>query len=140
MRTYQDVLLAHEGLELRLYKDTKGILTIGVGRNIQENGISKDEAMYLLENDIKKAQEDLRKIFSNFDKLPHPIKLVLVDMMFNLGYDRFSGFKHMIAAVKGEDWKGMIAEMRDSKWCKELSNRCQDDVNIVKRFANLVEL
>ena len=36
-------LVAHEGLRLQVYKDTLGIDTIGIGRNLQDRGISKEE-------------------------------------------------------------------------------------------------
>ena len=59
----------HEGLELKMYQCPVGRWTIGVGRNIEDKGISEEEAMFLLENDIKECIEDLEKIFPDFDEL-----------------------------------------------------------------------
>lgn len=134
--TYKDILLKHEGLRLKPYEDTKGILTIGVGRNLRDNGISEEEAEFMLENDIVSTLQDLRKVFDDFDTFPYNVKLVLVDMMFNLGMDRFLGFKKMIQAVKNRDWMGMIREMKDSKWCRELTSRCADDVNLIDEMIS----
>ena len=129
----EELLIKHEGLELKPYKDTRGILTIGVGRNLEDNGIEQDEALYMLENDINRCKNELREIFNDFDELPENVKLVLIDMIFNLGKSRFLKFKHMISAVKNRNWGNMIKEMKDSKWCRELKNRCEDDVELVQK-------
>jgi len=130
----QELLIKHEGLKLKPYKDTKGILTIGVGRNLEDNGIATDEAMYMLKNDIERVEQELKEIFLDFEELPENVKMVLIDMDFNLGKSRFLQFRKMIQAVKNKDWKAMIEEMKDSKWCRELINRCKDDVNLITSF------
>ena len=134
--TYEEILKKHEGFRTKLYKDTKGLYTIGVGRNIQENGIREIEAEFMLKNDIEQAISDLKHVFQDFDTLPDNVKLVLVDMMFNLGLSRFSKFKHMIQAVKERNWANMILEMRDSKWCRELESRCEDDTALIQELVN----
>ena len=130
----EELLIKHEGLKLKPYKDTKGILTIGVGRNLEDNGIEQNEALLMLKNDIKRCENELREIFINFDELPENAKLVLIDMIFNLGKTRFLKFKHMISAVKNRNWENMIKEMKNSKWCRELKNRCNDDVGLVQNL------
>jgi len=128
----KDLLIKHEDLKLFPYHCPAGRLTIGVGRNIEDNGISKDEAIYLLENDIKRVKSELREIFPKFDELPENIKMVLIDMDFNLGKSRFLQFKHMIKAVKNRNWAQMIEEMKNSHWCNQVKNRCEDDVRLVE--------
>ena len=134
--TYDKILKKHEGFRTKLYKDTKGIYTIGVGRNIQQNGIREIEAEFMLKNDIEQAISDLKHVFQDFDTLPDNVKLVLVDMMFNLGSTRFSKFKHMIQAVKERNWANMILEMRDSNWCRELKDRCNYDAALIQELVN----
>jgi len=36
-------LIKHEGLKLQVYQDTLGIDTIGIGRNLEDRGITKQE-------------------------------------------------------------------------------------------------
>lgn len=127
----EELLKKHEGFRLKLYKDTVGKLTIGIGRNIEDNGIREDEALYMLKNDIQETIQDLKKIFPDFETYPEAAQLVMIDMMFNLGYYRFSEFKNMIAALKARDWKKALMEMQDSKWCKELQERCKDNSAIL---------
>ena len=108
-----------------MYKDSKGIWTLGYGRNIQERGLSDEEAEFLLRNDLADATKDL---FSNhqwvctLDRVRHD---VLVEMVFNMGIARFNGFKRMLAAAKARDFEAAAAEMLDSKWHKDVGKRAE---------------
>ena len=128
----KDLLMKHEDLKLKPYICPAGHLTIGVGRNLDDLGISEDEAMYLLENDIKRVKSELREIFPDFDELPYNVQLVLIDMEFNLGKRRFLTFRKMIQAVKEHNWAKMIEEMKNSRWCGQVKSRCDDDVRLVE--------
>ena len=134
--TIEEYIIKHEGMKTKPYKDTVGKLTIGVGRNLDDNGIDADEAMYLLRNDIKNTQDDLKSIFNDFDELPENVKLALTDMMFNLGKPRFSKFKKMIQAVKDKNFKEAAKQAKDSKWCKQVKNRCEDNFNLLYGINN----
>jgi len=111
-------------------------MTIGVGRNIQENGINYDEAMYLLDNDIGRCIRELKEIFKDFDRLPENIQTALIDMIFNIGKPRFMKFKKMIQAVKDRDFQKASEEAKDSRWCKQVGKRCDDVVEmfLVKHY------
>ncbi len=130
--TVKDFIIKHEGLRLKPYLCPAGKITIGVGRNIEENGISEDEAMYLLENDIKRCENELREIFPNFDSLPENIKIALIDMDFNLGKPRFLTFKKLIQAVKEGDFKKAAQEAKNSRWCEQVKSRCEDVCEMIK--------
>ena len=56
MESMIGMLKRHEGLRLKPYQDTIGKLTIGYGRNLDDRGISKEEAEYLLRNDISRVK------------------------------------------------------------------------------------
>ena len=129
--TIEEYIIKHEGMKTKPYKDTVGKLTIGVGRNLDDNGIDADEAMYLLRNDIKNTQDDLKSIFNDFDELPENVKLALTDMMFNLGKTRFLKFKKMIKAVKAKSFKEAAHEAKNSKWCEQVGIRCKDNFNLL---------
>ena len=80
----EEYIKQNEGVVLRPYLDTVGKLTVGVGRNLDDRGLSLDEVELMLKNDIKESQSELRDIFEEFDNLPDNVKMVLIDMMFNL--------------------------------------------------------
>lgn len=116
-------LIRHEGLELKPYRCTAGKLTIGVGRNIEDVGISRDEALMLLENDIRECHADLYRIFPAFHGIAPGRQYALVDLRFNLGPSRFRTFRRMIAAVQAKDWDAAADELIDSRWWHQV----QDD-------------
>ena len=113
----------HEGKKLKLYRCTAGKLTIGIGRNIEDNGISDDEAEYLLANDIKECRETLARNLLFWPELCEVRQAVLLDMCFNMGWPRLSGFKNMIAALAVNDFSLAAAEMIDSRWARQVPNR-----------------
>lgn len=119
------MLLRHEGLRTRPYLDTKGKLTIGVGRNLDDMGITEDEAMYLLRNDIELHRRELGR-FPWFAGLNDTRQAVLIDMHFNLGATRFNTFRQMIEALERGDYISAAGEMRNSRWAAQVGNRAEE--------------
>jgi lysozyme len=105
------------------YKDSEGILTIGIGRNLEHVGLRPDEIVYLLDNDIKVAEATARVLFENFDGLSENRRAVLVNMAFNLGQTRLSAFKDFRAAINARNFEQAAEEMLDSKWAKQVGVR-----------------
>ncbi len=122
MEDLRDMLIRHEGLRLKPYLDTQGIVTIGVGRNLESNGISQDEAMMLLEHDIERAEKDAAG-YPWFAGLNVARQNVIVSMLFNLGKDRFAGFGRLIDALEKSDFQKAADEMLSSKWAGQVRNR-----------------
>jgi lysozyme len=116
-------LIRHEGLELLPYKCTAGKLTIGVGRNIEDRGISYDEAMFLLENDLMLYTAELEKSFPVVKDLNDVRVLTLLNMAFNLGITKLRQFKMMWAAIEDNDFEAASQEMLNSKWARDVGNR-----------------
>lgn len=146
----EDQLILHEGLRLEVYKCPAGKWTVGVGRNLEgkpltdeeqehilgarglkpdqvidtlkERGVTKDEALFLLANDIEDAVKDLSH-FDWFGGLDPVRKKVVIDMRYNLGPTRFREFRRMIAALSVGDYKIASWEMQDSQWYHQVGNR-----------------
>ena len=116
-------LLAMEGYRQFPYKDTAGKLTIGIGRNIQDVGISMQEAQFLLDDDITKCQTMLAAALQCFNELDEVRQMCLVNMCFNLGIDKFLEFKEMIECLNNHDYQGAAKAMLSSLWYQELSQR-----------------
>ena len=116
-------LIKHEGLKRLPYIDSVGKLTIGVGRNLDDKGISNSEALNMLSNDIKIAETDARKLVARFPDLGDVRQRVLIDMAFNLGLGRLSKFKKTLAAIEAGDYKEASLEMLDSKWAAQVGRR-----------------
>ena len=118
-----NLIKLHEGLELKPYKCSAGKLTIGWGRNIEDNGISEGEADFLLRNDLMRVQGELSRAVPCFLKLSETRQAVLLDMCFNLGITRFLQFKMMLTALEMEEYEEAAKEMLDSKWAKQVGKR-----------------
>lgn len=121
----------HEGIRLKPYKDTVGKLTIGIGRNLDDVGLSKAEAYYLAQNDIRRRINRLEKFewYRNLDEIR---KKVIIDMAFNLGMGGLLSFKNMIKAIKLNDFPTAAAEMLNSKWANQVGIRA-------KRLSKMME-
>ena len=128
----KELLIRHEGLVKKPYKDTVGKLTIGVGRNLDDVGITKDEALYLLDNDIDRVEDELKK-FDWFNELDEVRQVAIIDMCFNLGLSRFLQFKKTIEALKDKDWGKAAEEMLNSKWAKQVGNRAVELSEMIKK-------
>lgn len=124
---FRDICRTHlkidEGVRSKLYKDSLGIWTIGVGRNLEEKGLSLDEIDLLLNNDMAQAELDVRSLVQNFDDLSDNRKAALLNMSFNIGKTRLSGFKNMLAAVQSGDFEKVAQEMISSKWATQVGQR-----------------
>ena len=131
----QEMLINHEGYRRHAYKCTAGKVTVGIGRNLTDRGITMDEALWLLNNDIRYCTADLLKIFEGqFEELPENVQLVLIDMRFQLGHGGFRGFKKMITAVQRNDLKEMIRQMKDSKWYSQVPDRADGLIKLIGAF------
>jgi lysozyme len=117
-------LMRHEGLKLRVYKDSVGIETIGCGRNLRDKGITADEAMFLLENDLDEIVSQCGQ-FAWFRRLDGVRQRVIADMVFNLGLTRFSAFKATIRAIESGDYEKAGAQMLKSLWAKQVKGRAE---------------
>jgi lysozyme len=137
-------LVKHEGLRLQVYQDTLGIDTIGIGRNLEDRGISKEEldeldiptidhvykygiteadAMVLAENDVQIVEEELLRAHPCVEELDAVRQLVLVDMAFNMGVPRLCKFKKMWNAVHENKFDVASKEMLDSRWANQVKSR-----------------
>jgi len=127
----KELLVKHEGVRLKPYRCPAGKLTIGVGRNIEDNGITEAEAMFLLANDIRRVELELEP-FAWYNGLDDVRKAALVDMCFNLGLPRLLKFRKMIAALARRDYGEAAMEMLDSAWARQVGARAVRLSNMVK--------
>jgi len=119
-----DHIKEYEGYSNVLYKCTSNKWTIGYGRNLQDVGISKDEAEYMLNNDVDIAIQELE---DNFDlwNLPEAAQIVLVDMCYNLGLTKLLDFKLMLKAIQDDDWQEAAHQLMSSKYASQVKRRAR---------------
>ena len=126
----KDHIKEYEGLSNVLYKCTSNKVSIGYGRNLEDVGISKDEAEYLLKNDIDIALDEVSEHF-DMPNLPEPAQIVLVDMCFNMGISRLLNFRNMIKAMEEDDWDKAADELLDSKYAAQTKRRARMNASLL---------
>ncbi|MDD4276911.1 MAG: glycoside hydrolase family protein [Candidatus Cloacimonetes bacterium] len=120
----KEQLLRHEGLRLKPYRCTAGKLTIGIGRNLDDCGISQKEAYALLDNDIQNCEQQLlEEIPVIYNALDEVRQCVLLNMCFNLGIHGLLGFNNTLAFIAAGDWERAANNMLASKWAKQVGRR-----------------
>lgn len=133
-----------EGFRERVYNDSKNIPSIGYGFNLKEphirraleskgyssnslisgnQSISKQDADDLLKLELNRALVDAKKLVKNWESLEPSAKIVILDMSYNLGYNRLSKFVKFRTALENYDYSRAKAEMIDSKWYSDVGRR-----------------
>jgi len=128
----KQLLISHETYKQFPYIDTTGHLTIGIGRNLNDRGISTSEAFYLLDDDIVYFTGKLNHFLKFFSQLDENRQIALVDLCFNVGVQGFLNFKQMILALEAGDYHRAADEMLNSKWADQVGERATTLANIVR--------
>jgi len=116
-------LIRDEGLKTKPYTDTEGFLTIGVGRNLDDVGLSQDEIRYLLSNDIERVIYELDNVAPWWSGMTEARQIALANMAFNLGITRLSKFINMLSALEAGEYERAAKEALDSKWATQVGAR-----------------
>jgi GH24 family phage-related lysozyme (muramidase) len=137
-------LIRHEGKRAKVYKDTEGVPTVGVGFNLNradarqklaavgadldkvkagQQELTEDQIRKLLDADMDTAVADCKALFPKFAELSDVRQRALADMMFNLGRARLSGFKKMVSHVNAGEFDKAAGEMKASKWYAQVKDR-----------------
>tara|TARA_Y100000593_G_C4169034_1_gene265963 strand:+ start:228 stop:683 length:456 start_codon:yes stop_codon:yes gene_type:complete len=146
METFTDrlreELKTDEGCKYEVYLDHLGLPTFGIGHLITDKdpehqmgmGTPVDEIRVneAFEQDIRITLGECKKLFEDWDSLPEEVRLILANMMFNMGRPRLSGFKKMIQAIKDSDWLEAANQMQDSRWYKQVTNRADRLISRMK--------
>jgi len=103
----------------------KGKLSVGVGRNLEDNGLSAAEGFAMFQNDVAVAKNELSTHLAWTDILDEPRYAVFVNLVFNMGIGRLLGFKKMLAAAHGERWEEAARELLDSKYAEQVGERAK---------------
>lgn len=129
-----------EGLELKPYYCPNNKLSIGYGRNLEDRGISKNEADYLLNNDILNIKLELEDKLPIFKKLDDVRRNVLLEMAFNMGVPKLLGFKKTIQYLKNGDYLEASKEMLNSKWHEDFKKYAPNTKEELLRSSILSKL
>lgn len=124
-----------ESLRLKPYRDNgpKKKLTIGIGRNLEDVGITKGEAYVMCHNDIERCVIDLNTRLPWWQELDDVRQRVLLNMTFNMGIKDVLEFKKTILLIQGGNYSKAAEEMLRSEWAQEVGSRA---CRLSKMMAN----
>lgn len=138
----KDRVRIHEGVRTTMYLDSLGKATIGIGHLIKPHEreryaegveISMDEVEELFEMDLNRAAagaESLIEECIGHDLPPH-VEEVILEMVYQLGTQGVRNFAKMWKAMRVKDWKTAASEMKDSRWHKQTTKRCESLAEII---------
>jgi lysozyme len=130
-RLLRSQLERHEGLRLRVYQCTEGYNTIGYGRNLDQNGISREEADFMLTADIEAVERELKTV-DEYVALDPIRQTVIANLCFNVGFRGLMQFKRMWAAIGKKNYVAAEREMLNSKWARQVGSRATQLAEIMR--------
>lgn len=143
----------HEGYRNLVYIDTVGKPTVGIGLNLKRQDapaivasaganynnilsgkerLTDDQIKTIFKSTLSIAYSDAKKFMPNFDSLPKNLKLVILDLSFNLGYTRLNQFVKFKEALLVKDYNAAARELLNSKWATQVGNRANNIVNLLR--------
>ena len=130
-------LIDFEGMVLSPYKCSNGYLSLGIGRNLDSNGITKEEALYLLENDIQSAKDKLDKHWKVWRSFPIEAQYVCIDLVFNMGINAWMSFRKTRAYMELGQWEEASKELLNSKYADQVGRRALFNSEELLKCQNL---
>ncbi len=144
-------LIIDEGYKNKIYLDSKGFPTFGIGHlltkydveyytyiHLQAGGtlaLSDERINQIFEKDIDVCIKSCHKLFNNFDQLPEEAQEIIANMMFNLGLPNLLKFHNFISAINKKDWQEASNQMIDSDWYLQTKDRAKRLVNRMKNIT-----
>ena len=130
----------HEGYRNKVYLDTLGKRTVGVGHLCVEDFWEDDKEyeekflMTILEHDLQSAIKSAKELIEEFgcDDIDEQAEEILIEMVFQLGKTGVSKFKNMWKALAEKNYIGASYEMLDSRWAKQTPNRAKAMADLMK--------
>jgi len=130
----------HEGYRNKVYLDTLGKRTVGVGHLCVEDFWEDDKEyeekflMTILEHDLESAIKSAKQLIAEHGcmDMDEVAEEIIIEMVFQLGKTGVSKFKNMWKALSGLDYTTAAMEMLDSRWAKQTPNRANGLANLMK--------
>ena len=127
-----DTLRRHEGVKNTLYKCTSDKWTIGVGRNLEDVGLSEEEIDFLLLNDIIRTKDLMYNYMSWHKDLDEVRQEALINFVFNVGIGTAMKFKNGMSSLEEGDYPSAAAHMLDSAWAKQVGDRAIEITQMIE--------
>jgi lysozyme len=137
----KDMIMAHEGVRNKPYKDSLGLWTVGVGHLIGDGKtlpdawnreFSNEEVMAMFDEDYQHHRKAAEGI-SGFDKFNSAGQAALTDLTFNMGPGWISRFPNTGKNIAQGNAAGAAAGLTDSKWYGQVGSRAPQVVGLISQ-------
>ncbi len=135
-------LCLNEGLVNKPYRCPAGKLTIGIGRNLEDNPLTAEEkafighncrtkpitneqAFYLCRNDLKKVRADLDRELPWWRDLNPDRQFVIIDLCFNLGINKLLNFQKTLSSIATGYYIKAGEQLMQSLYAKQVGKRAE---------------
>ena len=133
----------HEGYRNKVYLDTLGKRTVGVGHLCVEDFWEDDKEyeekflMTILAHDLQTAIKGAKELMEDHGcvDIDEQAEEILIEMVFQLGKNGVSKFKNMWKALAEKNYIGASYEMLDSRWSKQTPNRAKAMAKTMKEIT-----
>ena len=133
----------HEGYRNKVYLDTLGKRTVGVGHLCVEDfweddkEYEEDFLMDILKKDLQEAIRGAKQLMEDHGcaDIDEQAEEILIEMVFQLGMTGVSKFKNMWKCLSELNYVGASYEMLDSRWAKQTPNRANGMAKIMKEIT-----
>ena len=149
----QEIISENEGVKKCVYIDSLGHPTIGIGFNLDRSDASEAlkklgldynsvrsgtvclndfQIASLFVMDLQKASDGVKSCVPKFNSFPECIQKVLLDMTFNMGPRSLCSWPNLIAQLNNQEFKEASENLRSSKWCSQVGDRCTRDATLLE--------
>ncbi|UYM28777.1 lysozyme R [Serratia phage vB_SspM_LC53] len=149
------MLRIDEGYDSKIYKDTEGYWTIGIGHLLTKNAsldvakseldklvgrkcngvITQAEAEAIFAKDVEKATHGIQGnsvLKPVYDSLDGVRRAALINMVFQMGVAGVAGFTNSMRLLKEKRWDEAAVNLAKSRWYNQTTNRAKRVISTFK--------
>ncbi len=129
----KEKIVSEEGTRNRMYKDTRGIPTIGIGHNLLDNKISNETIDVIFRDDLNEVTKQLDNEFSWWREHPEEVQIFMIDFVFNVGINTAKSFKNTMQLIQNKKYKEASESLMKSKYAQQVSNRAKRNKELLEK-------
>lgn len=115
-------LTSEEAVRFKLYLDSLGVPTIGVGHNLRDKPISQRAVDVIFDDDVTDVETDLDRACAWWRQMDDVRQRVLADMCFNMGLPTLLTFKRTLLAMQQGQYALAADFMMESLWSRQVGD------------------
>jgi lysozyme len=120
-----DQLKRDEGFRQYPYRDSRGVLTIGYGFNLESQGLTQDECITVLHQRVWRVYLQLTDALPWVKQIDAVRQAVLLNMAYNLGVHGLLQFTVTLQNVQAGDYDAAAEAMLRSAWADQVGERAR---------------